>query len=235
MRLAHSILAEYPSAWLLNVPNPPFRRLITPPPTSRSTTLLLSFPPEVLRLIFMHGASTLIPKPGATSRDSAVLDRHRKEYLCIASLVAPSWCVEAQLEILYYTLCKSLEDLDALVTTLERTGHVKHLKRLSWRCAAGFVSPTSDTTGGSIEDTTTHSFETYKALQVLDRLRQLEPVLDELEISEVPYEYVGCTTMEDFQYREFLPPILVTCCYLVLDYYLHTFLFWIGTLNRCSH
>lgn len=123
---------QYPPAKLMDIPNPSYPRPFTSPPTSRSATLLLSFPQEIIRLIFIHGASTLLPKPGASYNDSDVLDYYRKEYLCNASIVTSSWCVEAQLEMLYYTLCQSPEELQSLVIMLEKTGRIKHLKRLSW-------------------------------------------------------------------------------------------------------
>lgn len=166
---------EYPPSDLLKVPNPAYCQPFISPPTSRSTALLLSFPQEILHLIFIHGASNLLPKPGASKDDIVILNYFRIQFLSNASLVTTSWCLEAQLEMLFYVLRRSVEAFERFVTMLEATGRVRHLKRLSWSCWTAMdqtESPQYTPVSWGVR------------LNHVKRLVKLQPVLDELEIIE---------------------------------------------------
>lgn len=207
----HPVLIEcqYPPADLLELPIPSYRLPFTSTPSLQSATLLFSFPREGLRLIFIHGASTLVPKPGASYLDTVVLDHYSKGFLCNASLVTSSWCVEAQLEMVYCTLCQSPEALHSLVTMLEKTGRIKHLKRLSLTSEVNLEDfkmyfPPRKTTA-AIE---TPSNSSKLTIHLIGRLIKLGPVLEELEIiGGGDDDFISCIPLlEDLQPGSFPSP-----------------------------
>lgn len=95
-------------------------------------------------------------------------------------MVTTSWSLEAQLELLTYTLCDSVEALESLVTMLEMTGRVKHIKCLTWN-----RTPWSITYGrhpGATNVLPEATAACSRALgKVVERLVKLGPVLEELE------------------------------------------------------
>lgn len=164
----------YPPVGMLQVSNPSYRPPFISPPSFKSTALLLSLPSEILRQIFQHGASSLIPKPGASLRDMLTSNGYRKMYLCNASLVTTTWRIQAQLEYLSYVVCCSIKALDHLVTMLEGTGRIMSLNRL----VCSLVELPDDTVAQGLFGYRVFTTPNHP----INRLLELGPMLDELEI-----------------------------------------------------
>lgn len=99
--------------------------------TSRSPTLLLSFPAEIIRLIFNLGANSFLPRLGFTMLSVySRLHRERDSFLMNASLVHPLWKAQAQAELVTLVYCTGTARLLGMADFLEQSKQVHLLRTL---------------------------------------------------------------------------------------------------------